>query len=118
MRRILHYSPGPTDFQAEIADRAIAGCWFELRRQGGCGAGELILLDEFPDRDHIAVGDWIACEFAADDRWYLGRVIRRVARTPAVVTLTLQGMSGELDDVFPGGFGRTVADNVPPHRYA
>lgn len=118
MRRILHYSPGPEDFQAAIDDRAIVGCWFELYRQGGCGAGELRLRDEFPARSAIGIGDWIACEVAEGDRWYLGRVERRVARSPALVTLSLQGMSAELGEVFPGGFGRSVADNTPPHLFA
>lgn len=117
-RRILHYSPGSTDFQSEIADRAIAGCWFELQRQGGCGAGELRLRDEFTQRNAIEIGDWIACEFAEDDRWYLGRVEKRVARSPAVVTFRLAGMAVELGEVFPGGFGSAVADGVPPHRCA
>src|SRR5437868_2921682 len=104
MRRILHYSPTPADLVGPIADRAIVGCWFELNRQGGCGAGELRLKDEFPQRSAIDLGDWIACEFAADDRWYLGRVEKRIARSPAIVTLSLQGMSVQLGEVFPGGF--------------
>jgi len=117
-RRIVHYSPGPTDLQAVISDRAIAGCWFELHRQGGCGAGELRLRDEFPNRSQIDVGDWIALEFESGNRWYLGRVKNRRADSPAGVTLRLEGMAAELAEAFPGGFGRNIADGVPPHRYA
>lgn len=117
-RRILHYGPGPTDFIGRVDDRAVVGCWFELHRLGGCGAGELKLRDEFPQRNAIAVGDWIACEASASDRWYIGRVQQRSAKSPAVVTLRLEGAGVELGEVFPGGFGRAVADGVPPHRYA
>ena len=117
-RRILHYSPGPTDLVGLISDRAVAGAWFELHRQGGCGAGELRLRDEFPDRHDIEIGDWIAFDYAAGDRWYLGRVEQRQADSPAGVTLRLEGMGVQLAEVFPGGFGRSVADGVPPHRYS
>lgn len=117
-RRVVHYSPGPTDLKGVISDRAVAGCWFELHRQGGCGAAELRLRDEFVDRDDIDVGDWIALEFEAGDRWYLGRVKNRRANSPAGITLRLEGMGVELDEAFPGGFGRAIADGVPPHRYA
>lgn len=117
-RRFLHYSPGPTDLVGEISGRAIAGAWFELHRKGGCGAGELRLNDEFPDREAIEVGDWIAFEFDTGDRWYLGRVEQRQANSPAGLTFRLNGMSGELKEVFPGGFRRDAADGVPPHRYA
>ncbi len=53
---------GADRFSGELADRAVAGCWFELHRQGGCGAGELSLKDGFPERDEVQVGDWIACD--------------------------------------------------------
>lgn len=117
-RRIAHYGPGPTDFRGELADRAVAGCWFELHRQGGCGAGELSLKDGFPERDEVQVGDWIACDGDEGDRWYLGRVEERSARSPQVVRLRLQGMGVELGEVFPGGFGRDRADGTPPHLFA
>src|SRR5262245_22861168 len=104
MRRILHYAPGPAELVGEIADRAVAGAWFELHRQGGCGAGELRLKDEFPDRNAVVPGHWIAFEFAEDDRWYLGRVESRQASSPAGVTLRLEGMGVELNEAFPGGF--------------
>jgi hypothetical protein len=117
-RRIVHYGPGPTDFRGELADRVVAGCWFELHRQGGCGAGELSLKDGFPERDEVQVGDWIACDGDEGDRWYLGRVEERSARSPQVVRLRLQGMGVELGEVFPGGFGRDRADGTPPHLFA
>ncbi|MEX0701187.1 MAG: hypothetical protein WD069_03750 [Planctomycetales bacterium] len=117
-RRILHYSPGPADLVGAVSDRAVAGCWFELHRQGGCGAGEVRLRDEFPNRHAIAPGDWIACEYAPGDRWYFGRVEQRQARSPAGVTLRLEGMGIELGEVFPGGFDPAAGDGRPPHRYA
>ena len=117
-RRILHFSPGPDDFVGSLSERAVAGCWFELHRQGGCGAGELRLYDGFHERDAVDVGDWIALEYAEGDRWYFGRVEHRQATTPAGVSLRLEGTGVELGEVFPGGFGREVADGVPPHRYA
>lgn len=117
-RRIVHYSPGPGDFQAVISDRAIAGCWFELHRQGGCGAGELRLKDGFAERTAIEIGDWISLAYQTGDRWYLGRVEERVATSPAEISFRLQGMSVELGEVFPGGFSPDRADGAPPHRYA
>ncbi len=117
-RRIVHYGPGPGDFQAVISDRAIAGCWFELHRQGGCGAGELRLKDAFAQRTAIELGDWISMAYETGDRWYLGRVEERRAASPAEIVYRLQGMGAELGEVFPGGFSPDRADGVPPHRYA
>ena len=116
-RRILHYSPGPSDLVGTVSDRAIAGCWFELHRQGGCGPGELRLKDEFADRASIEIGDWIGCEFDTDDRWYLGRVESRESTSPAGIVFRLEGMSVQLGEVFPGGFGRSIANGIPPHVY-
>lgn len=117
MRRILHFSPGPTDFVALLNDRAVAGAWFELHRQGGCGAGELRLKDDFTFRFNIGPGDWIAFEYTESDRWYLGRVENVTATSPAGVTLRLEGMGVQLNEVFPGGF-QADSDAAPPHRYA
>jgi len=117
-RRLLHYSPGPTNLVGEISNRVVAGAWFELHRQGGCGAGEIKLNDDFSDRANIALGDWIAFEFSPGDRWYLGRVENRQAISPGGAVLELQGMSVQLAEAFPGGFDRNVADGIPPHRYA
>ncbi|MEX0725312.1 MAG: hypothetical protein WD065_03525, partial [Planctomycetaceae bacterium] len=116
-RRIIHYAADAETEIDQLTDRAIAGCWFELLRQGGCGQGELTLHDAFVDRDAVAIGDWLAFEYDSGERWYLGRVDSRRAGSPAGITFTLQGMSAELRDVFPGGFGREVADGLPPHRY-
>lgn len=116
-RRILHHGADPSSPGVPLQDRAVAGCWFELHRQGGCGAGEVVLRDEFLQREGIEVGDWLSCEAAAGERWYLGRVEERRAASPAEVRLRLEGMSIELGEVFPGGFSRD-ADGVPPHRYA
>lgn len=115
-RRILHHGPDPAGAATLLSDRVIDGCWFELHRQGGCGAGELALKDDFADRGSIEIGDWISCEYEAGERWYLGRVEQRTATSPAGVTLRLEGMGIELNEVFPGGFA-VDADNVPPHRF-
>ncbi|VAX40664.1 hypothetical protein MNBD_PLANCTO02-2908, partial [hydrothermal vent metagenome] len=117
-RRVLHYSPGPTDFQSLISDRAIAGCSFELNRMGGCGSGELKLNDEFADRSNIKVGDWIAFEYSAGDRWYMGRVEHRSATVPSGVSFQLEGMGVELGELFVGGFNPSGDLGLPPHRYA
>ncbi len=116
-RKFYHYAADAVTFVGEISERAIAGCWFELHRQGGCGAGELRLRDDFPDRQTIDVEDWIACEYAPGERWYFGRVETRESELPSGVRLRLHGMGVELGEVFPGGFG-TDRDGVPPHRYA
>lgn len=116
-RRLLLHGPDPAATPVLIQDRAVAGCWFELHRRGGCGAAEIVLQDEFPDRRLIDIGDWISFEAAPDDRWYLGRVEERQASSPAQVRLRLAGMGVELTEVFPGGFA-SDADGVPPHRFA
>lgn len=115
-RRILRYGSDPADLQGTLADDAVAGCWFELLRQGGCGAGEVQLRTEFANRDIVDIGHWIAFEFDDGQRWYLGRVEARTADSPAGVTLQLAGMAVELGEVFPGGFG-VSADGRKPHRY-
>lgn len=115
-RRILRYGTDPADLQGTLSDDAVAGCWFELLRQGGCGAGEVQLRTAFADRNLVAVGEWIAFEFDDGERWYLGRVESRTADSSAGVTLQLEGMAVELGEVFPGGFGLT-ADGRKPHRY-
>jgi hypothetical protein len=114
-RRILHHGSDPASEPSELSLRAVEGCWFELHRQGGCGSGELLLKDRFPERDAVEVGDWISLEYAAGERWYLGRVEERSADSPAGVRLRLEGMGIELNEVFPGGFAEDV-DGVPPHR--
>lgn len=116
-RRILHHGSNPHATPVLLQERAVSGCWFELHRRGGCGAGEVVLSDEFPDRRLIDIGDWISFEAAPGDRWYLGRVEERHATSPAAVRLRLEGMGVELSEVFPGGFASDV-DGVPPHRFA
>lgn len=117
-RRIVHLS---ADMETEIGDltaRAVRGCWFELHRLGGCGAGELVLKDSFAVRRDVRVGEWIAFEYEPGNRWYLGRVQSRIAHSPARVQLRLEGMSAELGEIYPGGFGPLVADGLKPHRYS
>lgn len=115
-RRILQYGPGPGELLSSLSERAIAGCWFELRRQGGCGDGELRLSDSFLEREAIQLGDWVACEYDDGERWYLGRVVERTATSPAGVLLKLSGMASQLDTIFPGGYG-SEADGAAPHLY-
>ena len=110
-RRILHHGPTPSGTPVLLSDRAIGGCWFELHRQGGCGAGELVLQREFQERGAIEIGDWISCEGAVGQRWYLGRVEECRYQYPGLMRLRLAGMSIELNEVFPGGF-----DTSPPER--
>lgn len=114
-RRFLHYSPGPNDFVGELECRVVRGARFELHRRGGCGNGEITLLDDATD---VARGDWIVFEYSAGDRWYQGQVIDRRLLQPNGARLKLAGMGRQLQDVFPGGFGTGVADGVPPRRYS
>jgi len=116
-RRILHHGANPSAVPQLISLTALRSCWFELHRQGGCGAGELVLSDEFEFRGQIELGDWISLEVESGERWYLGRVEERTAEVPARVRLRLEGMAAELNQVFPGGFG-SLADGKKPHRYA
>lgn len=117
-RRILHYGPGPDEFQGDLTDRAVEGCWFEVNRLGGCGSGEVVLKDRFVDRGDVEIGDWIALERTEGERWYFGRVEERTFESPAKVTYRLEGMGIELGEVFPGGFGPGDGDGEPPHLYA
>jgi hypothetical protein len=116
-RILTHYAADASTVIGEISLDAVEGCWFELHRQGGCGAGEFHLKSDFLARHAIDVGDWIACDYAPGDRWYFGRVESREASSPAGIRFRLEGMGIELGEVFPGGFGSS-ADGVPPHRYA
>ncbi len=116
-RRILHHGPTPTGVPVVLSLQVVKKCWFELNRQGGCGASELTLSSGFDDRNQIEIGDWISFESLPGDRWYLGRVEERKSESPAQTRLRLEGMSIELNEVFPGGFGEQ-ADGQKPHRYA
>lgn len=116
-RLILHYGPDQLELKGILSDEAVAGCWFELQRQGGCGAGELRLRTEFPARLGITPGDWIACEYELGDRWYLGRVERIETESPAGMRVRLEGPGIELNEVYPGAL-RPTAAGFKPHRYA
>ena len=115
-RRVLHHGSDPDGTPQLLSLSTIRDCWFELHRQGGCGAGELSIAAPFEQRDEIAIGDWVSFEAAPGERWYLGRVEERRAESPARTTLRLEGMGIELNEVFPGGFG-SEADGRRPHRY-
>lgn len=116
MRQILHHGPTPEGTPVILDDRAISGCWFELHRQGGCGAGEVVLQREFSERRAIEIGDWISCEAIPGERIYLGRVEECRYQLPGKLVLRLMGMSIELNEVFPGGFDAT-SSGQRPHRY-
>lgn len=116
-RHILHHGPNPKATPQQLSLSAVRSCWFELHRQGGCGSGQLILSDQFEQRDLIQIGDWISFEVGNGDRWYLGRIEERKAEVPAGIRLRLEGMSVELNQMFPGGFGDD-ADGAKPHLYA
>ncbi len=116
-RVILHYAADATTFLGQLSLDTIAGAAFLWHRRGGCGGGELRLNREFTHHQTVEVGDWISLEAPAGTRWYFGRVEERIGRLPAEVTLRLEGMSVELGDVFPGGFG-LLADGRAPHRYS
>jgi hypothetical protein len=115
-RRILHHGATPAGDPVAISDRAVAGCWFEWHRQGGCGSAEIRLRDDFANRGDVEPGDWISIESEPGLRWYLGRVETKEATYPSGVRLRLEGMGVELGEVFPGGFG-SDADGVPPQRF-
>ncbi|WP_437206441.1 hypothetical protein [Planctomicrobium sp. SH664] len=115
-RRLLHHGPQPDGASQIISPRAVKSCWFELRRQGGCGSAEVVLSDDFELRAEIEIGDWISFEAQAGVRWYLGRVEERRAELPARIRLRLEGMAIELNEIFPGGFG-AAAEGRKPHRY-
>lgn len=116
-RRLLHHGLSPTGTPVVLSEQAIERCWFELHRQGGCGACEFTLSNEFIDRDQIEIGDWVSFEYKVNDRWYLGRVEERTSSSPAQTRFRAEGMSIQLNEVFPGGFGE-AADGAKPHRYA
>ena len=115
-RLIYHYGPDAETPKGLLSQDALDGCWFEIYRKGGCGPGELSLSHTFENRQHVEIGDWIAFEPTLGVRWYFGRVQERIATSPAGVTLRLEGMSAELGEVYPGGFGMS-ADGRKPHRY-
>lgn len=116
-RLILHYAPDRLTLRGILSTEAVAGCWFELHRQGGCGAGELRLKTDFIKRDLIAPGDWIACEYAAGDRWYLGRVEETQCESPGGLRVLLEGPGIQLNEVFPGSLVPTP-EGTRPHFYA
>ena len=115
-RLIYHYLPDLVEVKGMLTSDSVAGCWFELDRLGGCGAGELRLKAAFRERERFEVGEWIAFEPALGERWYVGRIEERICDSPAGITLILQGMSVELGERFIGGFG-IHADGVAPLKY-
>lgn len=115
-RRILHYGTDPDDFLDMIQEEAVAGCWFDLHRLGGCGAGELRLKQGFVDRANLQPGEWIAFEYASDERWYFGRIEQIDTVSPAGMRIQLQGAGIQLNEVFPGALQPNDA-GAKPHLY-
>jgi len=115
-RRILHYGTDPDDFLDMIHEEAVAGCWFDLHRLGGCGAGELRLKQGFVDRANLQPGEWIAFEYASDERWYFGRIEQIDTVAPAGMRIQLQGAGIQLNEVFPGALQPNDA-GAKPHLY-
>lgn len=114
MRTILHHGADPTSPGAPLDERAVAGCWFEWHRQGGCGPGELRLERRWAESADLLPGDWISIGTTTSDRWYLGRIETWQADYPAGVRVTLAGMVSQLNEIFPGGFG---GDDINPERH-
>ncbi|MFN3161557.1 MAG: hypothetical protein ACE37I_19775 [Rubinisphaera brasiliensis] len=115
-RLILHYGTDPDDFQGLINDEAVAGCWFDLHRLGGCGAGELRLKRDFVDRANLQPGEWIAFEYSLGERWYFGRVEQIDTVSPVGMRIQLQGAGVQLNEVFPGALQSNGAGQKP-HLY-
>ncbi len=116
-RLFLHYGANQTDFKGVLSQRAVKKCWFELYRQGGCGAGQIRLGDDFLNRNQVEPGDWIACEYTTGDRWYFGRVEKVQSDSPSGMLIQLEGPGVELNEVFPGAMSPTAL-GMKPHRYA
>lgn len=113
-RLILHHGLDPHSVGTAIDERVVRGCWFEWHRQGGCGPGELKLERTWAETADVQPGDWISIGVSADERWYLGRVDQWQAVHPSGVSVALAGMVNELNELFPGGFGR---EGAAPQRY-
>jgi len=119
-RRIIHYANDATTVVQTLSaagsdSSRVTKAWFELLRQGGCGAGEIELRDSFELRDDIEPGDFIAFEYSTGVRWYFARVEEVTEESPSITRVSLYGLFAELNEVFPGGFGGNDQD---PHRYA
>jgi len=99
---------------AAVTDR-VESASFELLRHGGCGAGEIVLNDLFTDRGSIVTGQYVLMEYTAGDAWFRGRVESIEESSPTRVVVSLYGMWGELNEVFPGGFG--AGNENAPHVY-
>jgi len=74
-----------------------------------------VLKDLFTSRGTFQIGEYIEFSMCGDPV-YFGRIEEVVEDSPNRVELSLYGMLGELNEVFPGGFGQAGDNN--PHRYA
>lgn len=120
VRRIIHLD---TDAATQIAvvsasdisdPRAIEASFTKLRI-GGDADGQLKLKDTFLDRGTLEIGQYIAFEYSAGVRWYLGRIEEIIEHSPNEVDVSLYGMWSELNEVFPGGFAESNLGK--PHRF-
>ena len=109
--KVIHYSSDATTQLNDLTSRK-TDARFTIRRLGGCGPGELKLKDFWSLRDTVQPGHYIAFEYDTGDRWYFGRVESVTSDVPAGHTIALEGLSAELAELHPGGFGGT-GDSPP-----
>ena len=109
--RVIHLDTDATTQLNDLTSRKV-DAKFTLRRLGGCGPGELKLKDVWSLRNTVQPGHYIRFEYDTGDPWYIGRVESILSDVPAGQTVSLEGMSAELAELHPGGFGGT--GDAPP----
>ena len=71
-RRIIHLDTDATTQKQVLSEvggnSRVTKAWFELLRQGGCGAGEITLNDTFVNRGDIAISEYVAMDYDTGDR--------------------------------------------------
>jgi hypothetical protein len=109
--KVTHYGSDATTVLNDLTSRKVDAS-FTLRTQGGCGPGELRLKDVWTLRNTVLPGHYIAFDYEDGDRWYFGRVESITSDVPAGQIISLEGMSVELSELYPGGFG--FSGDEPP----
>lgn len=112
---VIHYDYDATTVLNDLTSRK-TGAEFTIRRLGGCGPAEIKLKDMWTLRDAVKPGHWIALDYETGNRWYFGRVENVSSDLPAGQTVNCEGMSAQLGEINPGGFGYDSSDL--PIRYA